>query len=207
MDSCFLPLTTALFPDIMELKMKVSVPGAIFLYVKQTVIVSHPLNKEHSFHNYSYVYCLHMAGPLYPADLAMYLLPYKTQCSKSEAFLQGSSLNLLFPALFIYIKALHDSLSRNLKAFVLIHPFLIKICLPKKASGHIAFVRQSSLGFPVLHFQMVENPTDSEVQNQKDVTEGLNSNIFYLTIASDLGLYFINTLKCKKHTNQVFLGN
>lgn len=106
-----------------------------------------------------------MAGPLYPADLAVYMLPYKTQCSKSEAFLRGSSLLLLFPALFIYIKALHDLLSRNLKAFVLIHPFLIKICLPKKATGllSIAFVRQSSLGFPVLHFQMVENPTDSEV--------------------------------------------
>lgn len=47
---------------------------------------------------------LHMAGPLYPADLAVYLLPCKTQCSKSEAFLQGSSLVLLFPALlFFYI--------------------------------------------------------------------------------------------------------
>lgn len=75
---------------------------------------------------------LHMAGPLYPADVAAYLLPYKTQHSKSEAFLQGSSLFLLFPALYIYIEALHDSLSRNPKLSALINPFLIKICLQKK---------------------------------------------------------------------------
>lgn len=42
---------------------------------------------------------LHMAGLLYPAGLAVYLLPYQPRCSKSEAFLQGSSPVLLFPAL------------------------------------------------------------------------------------------------------------
>lgn len=52
--------------------------------------------------------------------------------SNSEALLHAPSLVLLFPALYICIEALHDLLSRNLKLAVLIHPFLIKICLPKK---------------------------------------------------------------------------
>jgi len=59
----------------------------------------------------------------------------------------------------------------------------------------------------VLNFQVAENPTDLKVQNLKGVTEVLNSNIFYQNTANNLGLYFINTLKFKKHTNQVFLGN
>lgn len=54
---------------------------------------------------------------------------------------------------------------------------------------------------------MVENPTDLEVQNLKDVTEVLKSHVFYQNIANDLGLCIntvlcINTLKFKKHTNK-----
>lgn len=86
----------------MERKKKISVLGGIFFFYKATVTSFHPLNYEYSFHTLVST-ALHMAGPLYPADLAAYLLPYKTQYSKSEAFLQGSSLVLLFPALYIYI--------------------------------------------------------------------------------------------------------
>lgn len=49
-----------------------------FFSIKQTVMSFHPLNYEYSFHNHSMSIALHVAGLLNPADLAVYLLPYKT---------------------------------------------------------------------------------------------------------------------------------
>lgn len=61
------------------------------------------------------------------------------------------------------------------------------------------------MGFPGLNFQMVENPPDFEsAEHAICVRSSKQQNI-----ANDLGLYFINMVRCKKHTNQAFidLGN
>lgn len=123
------------------------------------------------------VYCPAHAGLLNPADFAVYLLPYETQYLKSETFLQWSSLVLLLPAI------IDLSISKHCMTH---YPEIwnsLFWCIPFQLMwGHqvitcmnMAFVRQSSMGFPVLNFQMVENSTDLKMQNMQRVSEVLNS--------------------------------